>query len=143
MIKHILVAVDLGHGDEARGMIREAARQADLHEADLSVMTVLPDYGTSFVASFFPMGTLKEAIASADTALHQLVADVLPGREVQHITEVGVVYEKVLDTIPRVGADFVIVGAHKPDLVDRMQGPNSSRIARHAPCSVLVWRMAA
>ncbi|NRB36654.1 MAG: universal stress protein [Rhodobacteraceae bacterium] len=140
MTTHILVAIDLGHEDDARDLLLEAARQADVHDAALSVMTVVPDYGTSFVASFFPMGTMKEAIVAANKALHTLVADALPGRQVQHITETGVVYEKVLKTIPRVHADLVIVGAHKPDLADRVQGPNSARIARHAPCSVLVWR---
>ena len=140
MSEHVLVAVDLGHREDARDLILEAARQADVHQATLSVMTVVPDYGSSFVASFFPMGTLKEALAQADTALHALVSEALPDRQVQHITEVGVIYEKVLKTIGRINADLVIVGAHKPDLADRVQGPNSSRIARHAPCSVLVWR---
>jgi nucleotide-binding universal stress UspA family protein len=140
MIQHILVAVDIGHENDARDLISEAARQADVHNADLSVMTVVPDYGTSFVASFFPKGTLKDAIKVADKTLHKLVAETLPNRPVQHITEVGVVYEKVLRTIPKIDADFVIVGAHKPDLADRIQGPNSARIARHAPVSVLVWR---
>lgn len=140
MTQHILVAVDLGHEADARDLIQEAARQADVHGAELSVMTVVPDYGMSFVGSFFPQGTLKDALKKADAALHALVSEILPDKRVQHITEVGVVYEKVLRTIGKVDADFVIVGAHKPDLADRVQGPNSARIARYAPCSVLVWR---
>ena len=74
--------------------------------------------------------------------LHAFVKKVVPDMKgVQHIVEVGAnVYEMILDAIKRSEADLVVMGAHKPELMDRLQGPNSARVARYAKCSVLIVR---
>ncbi|WP_415919573.1 universal stress protein [Tateyamaria sp. SN6-1] len=142
MTQHILCAVDLTHTAEATRLLQEADRLASFYDATLSVVTVLPDYNSSWVGSFFKDGTLKEAAAAANDALHGLVKTTLPDREqVQHIVEIGVVYEQVLAAIKAAQADLVIVGAHKPDMADKILGPNSARIARLAPVSTLVLRV--
>lgn len=142
MAKHILCAIDLTHLDDARSLLSEAGRLAVLDQADFSVVTVLPDYGTSFVGSFFKEGTLKEASQAALAALHKLVDDVLPDRaETQCIVEIGTVYEEVLDAADKCQADLIVVGAHKPDLAGRIFGPNAARIVRHATVSVMVARL--
>lgn len=141
MTDHVLCAVDLTHKKAEAELLKKAAALAKFYDASLSVVTVIPDYGMSFVGSFFPAGTMKSAVQDANTQLHEFVADTLPGfGHVQHIVEVGTVYEMVLDAIKRAQADLVVIGAHKPDLTERIQGPNSARIARTAPCSVLVVR---
>jgi nucleotide-binding universal stress UspA family protein len=142
MTDHILCAVDLTHADDARHLLNEADRLAKFYDADLSVVTVLPDYNSSWVGSFFKDGTLKDAAYAANEALHAMVKDALPDREqVQHIVEIGVVYEQVLKAIEQSQADLVIVGAHKPDMVEKLLGPNSARIARLSPISTLIFRM--
>lgn len=142
MTRHILCAVDLTHMDEARDLLVEADRMASFYGAGLSVVTVVPDYGSSWVGSFFKDGTLREATASADKALHELVKDSVPARtQVQHIVKIGAVYEQVLDAISESGSDLVIVGAHKPDITDKLLGPNAARIARSSPVSTLVRRV--
>ncbi len=142
MITHILCSVDLTHDQDARATLAEAGRMAGHYGARLSVVTVLPDYGSSWVGSFFKEGTLSQAAQSARDTLHRMVDDVLPDHKpVQCIVEIGTVYEEVLDAIGKCGADLVIVGAHKPDIADRIIGPNAARIARHAPVSVLVLRL--
>ena len=89
MTSHILCAVDLSHDLDARALVSEAGRLADLEGASLSLVAVLPDYGTSFVGSFFADGTLKQAAEAARVALHKLVQDVLPAhRNVQCIVEI-------------------------------------------------------
>ena len=141
MTKHILVAIDLTHENEARHLLLEADRLAGFYDATLSVVTVLPDYGSSWVGTFFKAGTLDEALSAANTALHNIVKDTLPNREtVQHIVEIGVAYEKVLAAIEASKADLVIVGAHKPDMADKLLGPNSARIARLSPVSTMIIR---
>lgn len=141
MTKHILCAVDLNHRDEATAILKEVDRLAEVFGATLSVVTVVPDFGSSWVSSFFKEGALEEATSAANTALHTLVKEVLPHREkVQHIVEIGVIYEEVLRAIGESNADLVVVGAHKPDLADQILGPNSARIARDAPVSTLVLR---
>ncbi|WP_299692664.1 universal stress protein [uncultured Tateyamaria sp.] len=140
-MKHVLCAIDLTHPEDARALLTEARRIAEPQGAQFSVVTVLPDYGTSFVGSFFKEGTLKEAALAAQVALHEMVDEVLPDMgAVQCIVEIGVVYEHILRAAEKCGADFIIVGAHKPDLSDRITGPNASRVARHAKVSVLVAR---
>jgi universal stress protein F len=141
MTDHILCAIDLTHSAEARHLLNEADRLANFYDATFSVVTVLPDYNSSWVGSFFKDGTLKEAAMAANEALHLLVKEALPGRvQVQHIVEIGAVYEQVLKAITQCGADLVIVGAQKPDMADKLLGPNSARIARLSPVSTLVLR---
>jgi len=142
MSKRFLCAIDLTHEDDAKALLTEAGRLARLEGAALSVVTVLPDYGSTFVGSFFKQGTLKNASESAQEALHQmereLLSDLAP---VQSIVVVGSAYEKVLEAAETVSADLVIVGAHKPDFATRVIGPNAARIPRYAQTSVLVVRL--
>jgi len=141
MTDHVLCAIDLTHATGEARVLKTAASLADTFGATLSVVTVIPDYGMSFVGSFFKEGTLKDAAQAASDQLHKFVSDTLPDVDgVQHIVEIGNVYEMILDAIDRSQADLVVLGAHKPDLVDRLQGPNSARVVRHAPCSVFVVR---
>lgn len=142
MTKHILCAVDMTHSDDAASLLAEAGKLADFYGATLSVITVLPDYNSSWVGSFFKEGMLQEAANSASDTLHDLVRRALPDRkQVQHIVKIGAVYQQVLETIDEIDADLVIVGAHKPDIADKLLGPNSARIARHSPVSTFVVRM--
>ncbi|PYG31149.1 universal stress protein [Pelagimonas varians] len=141
MTKHILCAVDLSHLETEVSILRTAAELAKFHGASLSVVTVVPDYGMTIVGSFFKEGTMKSAVKAANDKLHEFVAETLKDfGKVQHIVEIGTPYEMILEAINVSKADLVILGAHKPDLVDRLQGPNSARVARYAPCSVLVVR---
>lgn len=142
MSQHILCAIDLTHLDDARSLVAEAGRMAKRDDALLSVVTVLPDYGSSFVGSFFKEGTLKEAAEAALVSLHDLADSVLPDAgNVQCIVEIGSAYEEILDAARKCDADLIIVGAHKPNLTDRIIGPNAARIVRHATVSVLVLRI--
>lgn len=141
MTRHILCAVDLTHPEAEQQLLRRAAELAGFYGATLSVVTVVPDYGMSIVGSFFKEGTMRAAVEATDRQLHEFVARALPDfGPVQHIVEVGTVYEQILNAIPVAQADLVVLGAHKPDLADRLQGPNSARVVRNAPCSVLVIR---
>lgn len=141
MTNHILCAVDLTHLEDAKYILNEAGRIADFENSGLSVVTVLPDYGSSFVGSFFQEGTLKKASQSALETLHKLAETQAPKQEhVQCIVEIGSVYEKVLKAASACHADLIVVSAHKPDLPDRIMGPNAARIVRYANCSVNVLR---
>ncbi|MBK1635132.1 universal stress protein [Rhodovulum adriaticum] len=141
MTRHILCAVDLQHAEADAKVLKRAAELAGFYGATLSVVTVIPDYGMSIVGSYFEEGTMKKAVRAANDQLHAFVARVLPDfGKVQHIVEVGSVYEMVLDAADRSHADLVVMGAHKPDIIDRFQGPNSARVARYAKISVLIVR---
>jgi universal stress protein F len=141
-MKRILCAIDLSHEDEARKIIAEAEKLAGLYDAALSLMTVVHDYGSSWVGSFFKEGTLKDATEAAMTALYDVGGSTTArGEPIQHIVKVGVTYEEILAAAKTIMADLIIVGAHKPDLADRLMGPNAARVARHADASVLIVRL--
>lgn len=140
-MKHILCSVDLSDTKDAEKILGEAARLAGLYDAKLSIITVVPDYGSSWVGSFFKEGTLKLAMQAAMDALHALTAGTQAKMPVKHIVKVGTTYEQVLQAAADLGVDMIVVGAHKPDLASRIVGPNASRIVRFATASVLVVRV--
>lgn len=141
MTKRILCAVDLSHPATELKLLQRAAKLAKFYGASLSVVSVVPNYGMSIVGSYFKEGAMDTAVAAANRQLHDLVQENLPNfGPVRHIVEVGTAYEKILEAAKLAQADLIVLGAHKPDLLDRLQGPNSARVARNAECSVLVVR---
>ena len=63
MIKAVLCAVDAGKPETDAEVLRQAARLAELDGAQLDVVTVLPDFGESFVGSFFEPEHHEQAVA--------------------------------------------------------------------------------
>lgn len=141
-MKQMLCSIDISHEDDAKKILAEAAKLATVYQATLNVVTVVPDYGSSWVGSFFKEGTLKLATQAAMEKLHELTAEIVAEDiNVKHIVEVGNTYEQVLKAAEQVVADLIVVGAHKPDLASRIVGPNASRVVRFAQASVLVVRV--
>ncbi len=141
MSNSILCAVDLGHPDVSKAVLKRAQELAKLDDAVLNVITVVPDYGMSIVGSFFEAGTLKKAVNAVNVQLHEFVSqNAEDGIRVRHIVSVGSIYEEVLDAIRETGADLVIMGAGKPGLKEYLLGPNAARIARHTEASVYIAR---
>ncbi len=141
----ILCALDVSQPDHEAAVLRRAAQIADLDNARLDVMTVIPDYGTSMVGSYFNADFHDKVVEDASRALSDLVIATL-GREanegVRHIVTTGTVYEQVLHAARTDGADVIVIGSHRPALRDYLLGPNASRVVRHSECSVFVVRQA-
>lgn len=142
MNKRILCAVDLTHEADTRALLEETGRIAKLDGAAITVVTVLPDYGSSWVGSFFKDGTLREAAEAAMKALHETAHAALPdAASIQCVVEIGTAYERILEVAATSQADLIIVGAHKPGLTDGIMGPNAARVVRYSTASVLVARL--
>ncbi|MBO9472955.1 universal stress protein [Shimia sp. R10_1] len=141
MFKTILLTVDV---NDLKGSERpaEVARQMALSEgAELHVMNVVPDYGMSIVGSFFSQDHNKLILKEAKAALEEWSKNAL--KDVENLrlhVDQGTVYDLVLQEAKNVGADAIIVGAHKSQLKDYLIGPNAARISRHAKQSVFVIR---
>ncbi len=56
------------------------------------------------------------------------------------VVENGTVYREIVEAAKDLNIDHIVMGAHRPSLADFLLGPNSSRVARHAGCSVTVVR---
>lgn len=143
MTKTVLCAVDITRPEEERSVLETAARLADLDDAQLDVVTVVPDFGATVVGAYLSDHDVVTAKDGAAETLNTVVGDILGAERnagIRHVVSTGSVYEEVLKTARANDADLIVIGAHRPDLKDYLLGPNAARVVRHAPCSVYVVR---
>ena len=143
MTKSVLCAVDISNGDLDAHVLTRAAELADLDGAGLDVVTVLPDFGESWVSGFFQPGFHDKAVEEAHTQLVDLCTRTLGearNAKIRHVVATGTAYQEILHTAKEAGSDLIIIGAHKPDLKDYLLGPNAARVVRHSNVSVYVVR---
>ena len=141
MYKDILLTIDLDQDASWEKALPTALEYANSFGANLHVMTVVPPFGMSIVGQFFPSDYEKQVLDAAMKALKDFVKTNVPnGRKVQHIVAQGTVYEEIIDTAQKIGADLIIIAAHGPRLQDYLLGPNAARVVRHSDRAVLVVR---
>lgn len=140
MGRKVLLPIDLG---DAQSWAKPLAEALGLVGADgaLHVAAVLPDFGMAPVGAFFRPGYEKEALAAFGQALADWTrAHVPDGIEVHPHVLHGTIYDEILRAADKLGADVIVMGAHRPALKDYLLGPNAARVVRHARCSVYVVR---
>jgi len=143
MIKAILCAVDISQPKVETDVLTIAAQFASLNDAQLDVITVVPDFGMSVVGSYFSADHTAKAKDEAKSVLEKHVLGVLGAEindKVRHIVATGSAYEEILKTAEAANSDLIVIGAHKPDFKDYLLGPNAARVVRHSDCSVYVVR---
>lgn len=143
MTNSVLCAVDISHPGEDANVLKQAARLAAMDDAQLDVITVVPDYGISLVGGFFSEDHHETMMEEAKKQLNAQVGNALgeaANAKVRHIVAFGKTYEEVLNTANKANSNLIVVGAHKPDFADYLLGPNAARIVRHSNCSVHVVR---
>lgn len=139
----VLCALDVSQPDHEKVVLKRAHQLARLDEARLDVLTVVPDYGTSMVGSFFPSDFHDKAVEATHDALEDFVTETLGAAvdaNVRHLVSTGTVYEEVLRVAELEKATLIVLGSHRPALSDYLLGPNAARVVRHANCSVFVVR---
>lgn len=139
----ILCAIDINAKDADRKVLETADRLARAEGAQLDVMTVVPDVGSSIVGAYLADHNVKTARNTALGKLNKVVTSVLGAArngEIRHIVGVGRVYGEVLESAHADGANLIVIGAQRADLKDFLLGPNAGRVVRHATCSVYVVR---
>ncbi len=143
MTKSVLCAVDISNGDLDGPVLKRAAALADLDGAQLDVVTVLPDFGESWVSGFFEPDFHDKALEEAHNKLTALCVSALGSdrnASIRHVVATGTAYQEILKTADSAGSDLIVIGAHKPDFKDYLLGPNAARVVRHAAVSVYVVR---
>lgn len=140
LFRKVLASIDLGDEASAKNVL-DAALEVIEPGDTLHVISVVPDYGMSVVGTFFPADHETKALAKAKQVLHaftegHISADV----PIQHIVGHGTIYEEVVATADKIGADIIVIGSHRPSLRDYLLGPNAEKVVRHAKQSVLVVR---
>ena len=143
MTRSVLCAVDISNGEIDVPVLQKAAKLADLENAQLDVVTVLPDFGESWVSGFFQSGFHEKALEEAQQKLAEMCVGTLGkdrNEKVRHVVATGTAYQEILKTAEGAGSDLIVIGAHKPDFKDYLLGPNAARVVRHSTVSVYVVR---
>ena len=141
MYRNILLPVDLSDTHSWRKALPTAIALRATFQAELHVMTVLPDFGLPMVGQFFPEGYEAKAHAHVAAQLEDFVAGQVPEDvTVKRIVATGKIYQQILRVAEEIGADLIVMGSHHPELADYLLGPNAARVVRHADCSVMVVR---
>lgn len=143
MTNSVLCAVDISNGDLDVNVLKTAAVLADQDNAQLDVVTVLPDFGESWVSGFFQPDFHEKALEEAQVKLSELCISALGDErnaKIRHVVATGTAYQEILKTAESAGSDLIVIGAHKPDLKDYLLGPNAARVVRHSTASVYVVR---
>lgn len=141
MFKDILLPVDLGNPETQTKAVNTAVEMAKTFGSRLHVMTIVPDFGESFVSSYFPVDYQEKAMAAANEALHAFVKERIPAElQVQHIVAHGTIYDEILSFAKEHKVDMIVMASHRPKLQDYLLGPNASHVVRHSDCSVTVVR---
>ena len=77
MNRTVLCAVDINRPNEERKVLEIANRLAELDDAQLDIITVVPDFGSSMVGRYFQDHHVATARDSAGDELSGFVSDVL------------------------------------------------------------------
>ncbi|KAE9631797.1 universal stress protein [Parasedimentitalea maritima] len=143
MSKSILCAVDLGNAETDNRVLVQAAKLAEQDGAQLDVVTVLPDFGESWVSGFFEEHHHEKAVKETSIRLREVCEQAVGAErnvKIRHLVATGTAYQEILKTAKTAKSDLIVIGAHKPDLQDYLLGPNAARVVRHSSCSVFVVR---
>ncbi len=134
MYKKIIVALSLDHGISEKAI--GAARKLKDDDGEIIAVHVYEQphgSATAYVSDEAREASLKghkDALAERVADATDLSSEFLTGHPGRAIT----------DFAAKVGADCIIVGSHKPELMDFLLGSTADRVVRHAPCSVHVLR---
>lgn len=141
MYQNILLAVDIANPESQQKAVESAVACCRAFNASLHVVTVVPDFGMSMVAGFFPKNYADDALAQARKALHAFVEEHVPSEiQVQHIIGHGTIYREIIYYGEKSGCDLIVIASHRPELEDYLLGPNAARVVRHSKASVMVVR---
>ncbi|MEM1272732.1 MAG: universal stress protein [Pseudomonadota bacterium] len=135
MYKNVLVPLAPDDIDHA-GPAIEIARQLLDQEGILHVLTVL-EVPPRYLAEYLPNRQANDVISmELDRQKQQIkrIANVNP------IIVNGHPAGKILDEAARLLIDLIVITSHASDVREFLLGSTAARVARRAPCSVLIVR---
>ena len=134
MYKHILVPMALDHGiaettmQIARTLLADGGKITSLHVHEAPNNTV---------GAYVDQSVMDNAFSSAKAEMDKRAAE-MDG--VDALTVSGHSGRTIVDTATSLKADCIVLGSHKPGLIDYLLGSTAARVVQHAPCAVHVAR---
>lgn len=132
MYRHVLVAVELTHG-EVGAHILKVGRYLAGAEGRVTVLNVVQPLPT-YIGVEAHAEDLAEHRSETEKRLAELAGDA------ETLVADGWPATVILDEAKRLGADAIVIGSHRPELTDYLLGSTAARVVRHAPCTVVVER---
>lgn len=142
MFKTVLIPVNIDDTRHVQHAMEAAIAIAQRDGAALHVLTVVPGFGMPLVASFFPAEAMHEAKKAVAKRLRDYVTTTVPD-SIQTTAKVmeGNPPELIVEYAEAIGADLIVMPPHDRGAVDQaLLGSCTTKVAQHAPCSVMVVR---
>lgn len=134
MYKHILVPMALDHGiaettmEIARTLLAEGGQITALH---------VHEAPNNSVSAYVDQGVIESAFTQSEKQMNERVAAM---DDVKAVTVQGHSGRTIVDTATSLKVDCIVLGSHKPGLIDYLLGSTAARVVQHAPCAVHVAR---
>ena len=134
MYKKIIVPMALDHGiadktvEIARTLLAEGGEIIALH---------VHETPQNSVGAYVDESVMESAFARAKAQLEERAA-AMDG--VKAMIVKGHSGRTIVDTATSLEADCIVLGSHKPGLIDYLLGSTAARVGQHAPCAVHVAR---
>lgn len=134
MYKNIIVPMALDHGiadktiEIARTLLSEGGQITALH---------VHEAPENSVGVYVEESVMQAAFDRAKIQLEERVT-AMPGVSAMIVS--GHSGRTIVDTATSMKADCIVLGSHKPGLIDYLLGSTAARVVQHAPCAVHVAR---
>ena len=134
MYKNIIVPMALDHGiadktiEIARTLLSEGGQITALHVHEAPENSVSVYVDESIMQNAFDRSKTK--LEERVSAMDDVKAMIIKGHSGRTI----------VDTATSLKADCIVLGSHKPGLIDYLLGSTAARVVQHAPCAVHVAR---
>lgn len=145
MFKTILVPVSLtAETEQTERALTASVDLARQYGAVLHVMTVMPGYGSPWVAGHFPEPDVGGLLDNVYQQLRDLVEPRIPDDiQVKLRALDGTPYKEILSEAERIAADLIVIPGQSSTSVERMfLGSVAARVVERSPTSVMVIRAA-
>ncbi|GJL83195.1 MAG: universal stress protein YxiE [marine bacterium B5-7] len=140
MFNKILVAVDIQEPADSVRLLKAADQLVQQFGSSVHVTTVMPGYGMSIVASYFPPDAKASAKKELESRLAKLVMNNLSVKATTSVSE-GKSAQEILKTAKRRKSDLILIGCHSHSKIqDALLGSCGTKVAQNAPCSVMIIR---
>ncbi|MCB1800230.1 MAG: universal stress protein [Gammaproteobacteria bacterium] len=141
MFKHILLPVDLQETALSERAVDIATELAKQHGSQITVITVIPDFGMPLVASYFPAEAMEKAKKEVCAELKRYIAARFNGLErINSHVDAGSPHKAIVKYATGHDIDLIIVPARAKDISKVFLGSCSTHVAERAPCTVMVVR---
>lgn len=141
MFHKVLLPLDLQETeltDRAVALTKDIAAR---YQSEITVLTVIPDFGMAMVASYFPEDAFKKAHDDVCAELKRIIESRFDDpKSIKCEVLQGKPHKEIVRYAKEHGSDLIIMPARANDVGKLLLGSSTEHVVGRAPCSVLVIR---